>query len=157
MHPLSDVDIAGLARAYLAASYRWEADGTWHPLRIGAPAPELEARFPAADGFGFVSAWNPHSVPRTDAQNRVADEALQSVLEATGLPFRPGFSAAANRIWREPSWVAAGMPLRQLDRIGRRFEQLATLGWLRGEPVRLRMYARQPAGMPPLDFVDWLE
>jgi len=156
MHLLNDVRIAGLAEAYLAASYRWELDGEWHALRVGQPAPELEARFPEAQSFGLVSAWNPYSVPRSDAVNRSADEKLQALLEVSGIPFRAGFSAAANRSWREPSWVVAGMPLRQLDRVARRFDQLGVLGWLRGEPVRLRMYARQPAGAQDLAFVDWL-
>ena len=35
--------IADLVRAYLAAEYRWERDGDWLDLRLGAPAPAVRA------------------------------------------------------------------------------------------------------------------
>ena len=152
-----DVRIATLADAYAVANYRWELGGRWHALRLGQPAPELEAQYPQAAVFGLLSAWDPHSIPRAETVNRSADEALHTVLLASGLPYRAGFSSAANRSWREPSWVVAGMPLEELDRLALRFGQLGTLGWLRGEPVRLRMYARQPLLAHGREFVDWIE
>ena len=96
-------------------------------------------------------------MPRAEALNRAADELLHSALIASGLPYRPGFSSAANRSWREPSWVVMDMGPGEFDRLARRFEQLAGLYWRRGEPVRLRMYARQPAAIPDRDSVEWVE
>jgi len=152
-----DVRIATLADAYCAAQYRWELDGRWHALRIGQRAAELEQAFPDCIVFGLVSAWDPHSVPRPEGVNRTADEALHTALLASGLPFRAGFSSAANRSWREPSWVVTGMPLEELDRLALRFGQLGTLGWQRGEPVRLRMYARRPLLARHNECVDWID
>ena len=151
-----DLRIATLLDAYRAADYRWELDRRWHLLHIGERAPQLEEAFPEARSFALVSAWDPQSVPRPEAANRSADEALHSALLASGLPFRPGFSSAANRSWREPSWVVMDVGVAELDRLARRFDQLGALFWLRGEPVGLRMYARQPAAIPARDCVAWV-
>lgn len=148
--------IAELVAAYLDADYRLELHGEWHPLAIGAPAPAIEDAFPGARRFGLLSAWNPHSVVLPEAANRDADERLRAALQDSGLPFRPGFSAARNRSWREPSWVVADMALPAFDAVTRRFGQLGTLAWRRGEPVRLRMHAERPADLAPDPRVDWL-
>jgi len=148
--------IAELFAAYLDADYRWELGGGWHPLAIGAPAPEIEQAFPDATRFGLLSAWNPQSVALPEAANREADERLHGFLHASGHPFRPGFSAARNRSWREPSWVVMDMAMPAFDTATRRFGQLGTLAWDRGEPVRLRMHAARPATVAPHPAVDWL-
>ena len=76
--------IAALVQAYLAADYRWELDGQWFPMPVGARAPELEHAFPQAGNFGLLSAWNPHSVERADEENRADEKA------ATGTRPPPG-------------------------------------------------------------------
>lgn len=147
-----------LALAYLDGEYRWELDGRWHALAIGAPpGPEFTRAHPDASSFGLLSAWNPHSVQRPETLNREADAALQAALEAAGLAHCPAFAAARNRSWREPGWLVLDMPPSTLDALARRFDQLGTLHWERGGPVRLRMYASPPergAGLP--DCIDWL-
>lgn len=148
--------IAELIRAYLVAEYRWELDGDWRHLRIGEPAPEVEARYPQAHGFGLLSAWDPYSVPRPEAVNRDADEALQQALHDSGRVFRPAFSSAANRSWREPSWLVVGMPVSEFDALSRRYGQLATLCWTAGAAVRMRVDAVPPAGLPAHPDIDWL-
>jgi hypothetical protein len=151
----NDLRIATLLDAYYAAEYRWELDGEWRALRIGQPAPELEAFFPKSQHFGLLSAWDPQSIPRPDAVNRRADESLHAALLSSGLPFRPGFCSAPNRSWREPSWVVMDMPDQEFDRLALRYGQLGTLGWSRGEPVRLRMYAPQPLMAKAREHVQW--
>lgn len=151
----NDLRIATLLDAYHAAEYRWELDGEWRALRIGHRAPELEAFFPQSQHFGLLSAWDPHSVPRPEAVNRRADEALHTALLASELPFRPGFCSAPNRSWREPSWVVMDMPDEDFDRLALRYGQLGTLVWNRGEAIRLRMYAQQPLMAKPREFVEW--
>jgi hypothetical protein len=42
------------------------------------------------------------------------------------------------------------------DRLALRYGQLGTLVWTRGEPIRLRMYARQPLMARPRDHVEWM-
>jgi len=152
----TDLRIATLLDAYCAAEYRWELDGEWRALRIGQRAPELEAFFPQSTRFGLVSAWDPQSNPRPEAVNRRADEALHAALLSSGVSFRPGFCSAPNRSWREPSWVVMDMPLEDFDRLALRYGQLGTLSWTRGEPVRLRMYARQPLMAAERNCVDWI-
>lgn len=148
--------IAELLTAYCDADYRWELEGEWHPLVVGRPTHRLEQAFPQARRFGLLSAWNPQSVTLPDAINRSADEMLHAALLESGFPFRPGFSSARNRSWREPSWVVMDMALPTFDALTRRFGQLGTLSWRRGEPVRLRMHATRPTAVEPHDRIDWL-
>lgn len=154
---LAESRIASLAQAYQAADYRWELDGRWLPLTIGTIASELEAAYPLVRTFGLLSAWNPHSVERTESQNRTADETLAAALAASGLVHRPGFSSARNRSWREPSWIVMDMPIDEFDGLARRFRQLGTLHAWRGEPVRLRMYHAPVPGCADLGSVDWVD
>jgi len=151
----NDLRIATLLEAYYGAEYRWELDGEWRALRIGHPATELEAFFPQSQKFGLLSAWDPQSIPREEAVNRRADESLHSALIASGLAYRPGFSSAPNRSWREPSWVVMDMPDPEFDRLALRYGQLGTLVWTRGQPIGLRMYARQPLMAKHHDHVEW--
>ena len=88
---------------------------------------------------------------------RGADEELHTALLSSGLPFRPGFSSAPNRSWREPSWVVMDMDEDEFDRLAQRFGQLGALRWQRGEPVRLRMYAQRPVLARVRDCLDWVE
>lgn len=149
--------VAALYAAYMAARYRWGEGGRWHVVRIGAPSPEIEDRFPEAAGFGMLSAWNPYSIPQAEAVNRDADERLQVELEAHGVVHRPAFAEARNRTWREPNWVVMDLPVAELDALAQRFGQLGTLHWWRGKPVRLRMYAARPNEVAGHPHVDWVE
>lgn len=153
---LDQARVIALVQAYVDAEYRWERNGQWYRLQIGAPATELETMFPDAGEFGLLSAWNPQSVEQTESVNRAADTAMHTALRACGIEFRPGFCSARNRSWREPSWVTIGLPLHQLDTLSRHFRQLGTLYCRRGESIRLRMYHARPAGAPDMDCVDWL-
>ena len=154
---VGEARIAALIRAYLAADYRWELDGVWRNLRIGQPAPEVERWCPKAERFGLLSAWDPYSIPRTEDVNRAADENLHRDLMLTGLSMRAAFSSAANRSWREPSWLVAGMAMRDFDALSWSYGQLATLAWEQGRPVRLRVDAARPPGFDDHPWVDWLK
>jgi hypothetical protein len=146
-----------LLRAYLDADYRWEFDGNWQHLHIGELEPTVEAAFPLATRFGVLSAWNPHSVERTTAENQAADNALQFWLTSGGLTCRPAFASARDRTWREPSWLVAGLPVEAFDDLARRFGQLGALWWQRGERIRLRMYAPRPEDCGDHASVDWVK
>jgi hypothetical protein len=145
-----------LLRAYLGAEYRWEFDGQWRHLRIGEIEPMVEAAFPRATRFGLLSAWNPRSVERPIAENQVADDALQFWLANGGFTYRPAFSSARDRTWREPSWLVMGLAVQAFDDLARRFGQLGTLWWQRGERIHLRMYAQKPPGCDDA-CVDWVK
>ncbi|MCC7248321.1 MAG: DUF3293 domain-containing protein [Lysobacter sp.] len=153
---LGEARIAELMHAYLTAEYRWELDGRWLDLRIGAPTPEVWARFPEAACAGLLSAWNPCSVPRSEAANREADRHLHRDLIDTGLPIRAAFCSATNRTWREPSWLVLGMSAAAFDALSRRYEQLATLFWTPDGSIRLRVDAARPANFLDDRRIDWL-
>ncbi len=148
--------IVALVQAYVDADYRWEQLGKWLDLHVGAPAPDIDGAFPEASGFGLLSAWNPQSVQRLDPQNRSADQALHLQLIESGVICRPAFASARDRSWREPSWLVVDMPSERQDALARRFGQLGTLWWARGEAVRLRLYAGQPVAAADHPFVDWV-
>lgn len=147
----------GLLHAYLQAHYKWEHEGTWHPIRIGLPCPHADLAFPDAHGFGLLSAWNPGSVACPESTNRAADHHLQTRLEARDAPFRAGFASATDRSWREPNWMVVSIDATELDGLARDFGQLGTLYWRTGKAVRLRMYAHRPAGTPDHVGVDWVD
>lgn len=153
----SEADVLRLATAYLAAEYRWARDGDWHDIRIGLPVPGLELAWPGPPSFGLLSAWNPFSQPRDDVSNRREDALLDAELTQRGLAHIPAFSSSINRSWREPGWVVFGVGVEELDLLTRRYGQLGALWWARGQPVRLRMQARQPQAFPAHPAVDWLE
>jgi hypothetical protein len=146
-----------LLRAYLDAEYRWEFKGQWRHLRIGQIEPMVEAAFPGATRFGLLSAWNPRSVERPIGENQVADDALQFWLASGGFTYRPAFQSAPDRTWREPSWLVMGLAVQAFDDLARRFGQLGTLWWQRGERIHLRMYAEKPTDCGDDACVDWVK
>ncbi len=159
-HPGSSLDTArvrALLTAYLEAEYRWQHDGSWHDILIGLPTPGLELAYPSATSFGLLSAWNPYSVERGKEENQRADEALCGALDASGYPFLPAFAQAANRSWREPSWLVMGMEPAPFDALARRFGQLGALWWRPGQRVQLRMDAARPDEHPDDADVVWLQ
>ena len=106
--------------------------------------------------FGLLSAWNPGSIERPEHINRSADQTLHNALVASGKLFRPAFSSASNRSWREPSWIVADMSLDAFDALSRQYGQLATLWWDWRQPVRLRVDAPWQPGFEGERFIDWL-
>lgn len=148
--------VPALVRAYVAAKYYWQHHGEWHPFAIGQPVPALEQLYPDVDGFGAISAWNPHSIQREESVNRDADRELQAELVASGRPFCPSYASAGNRAWREPGWMAMGLPVNEFDALLRRFRQLAGVWWMRGGLARLRVDAPCPPGFDGDEWVDWL-
>ncbi len=158
-HPplIGEARIAELVHAYMIAEYRWERDGHWFNLRIGEPAPDVWTQLPEARSVGLISAWDPYSIPRPEAVNRIADQSLHRELMETGVAFRAAFSSASNRSWREPSWLVADLSAPAFDALSRRYGQLATLYWAPGTPVRMRVDAARPAGFSGDADIDWLK
>lgn len=149
--------VAELVRSYLDANYRWKHKDDWHDVQIGLPVPALEMLHPDTDGFGLLSAWNPHSVERSDVENRREDAALHQLLVDANHTFRPAFASAHNRSWREPGWVVIDLPLEEFDLLSRQFGQLGTLWWTQGCPVRLRIDAPRPEAFDGDRHIDWLQ
>lgn len=148
-------DAAALLAAYLRARYRVAlAPGRWLELHVGRPPPEPLARWQPRAPLTLVTAWNPRSQPRTEAENARADAALRADLAAAGWPVLPAENSDREGRWREPGWLVAGPSAAQADALARRYGQAGVLHAAPGQPVRLRMYLPRPAG-PAVDAVDW--
>lgn len=152
---LQIVDALDLARAYAAAEYAVSLDGDTLPLRVGEPARDLEAYWPATR-YAFITAWNPASEPASDSANEAADALLVTQLEATGAARLRAWAQDGGRGWHEPGWLVADLDDHVLDLLAREFGQAGVLAWTRGAPVRLRMLVAPPAGAESCPHVEWL-
>ncbi len=143
-----------LLDAYLAARYRIDPDGACLALRVGTPAPAALASVLPAASYTLVTAWNPRSLPREQADNHAADAALHTGLLAHGMQCLRTCACDGNGRWREPGWLVAGLHAPGADALARRLGQAAILHWQAGAPVRLRMYMPRPPGIVH-PCVDW--
>lgn len=154
MRELQVVNAAELAIAYAAADYAVALDGDALPLRVGRPARDLEAYWPAAN-YLFMTAWNPASEPHSDSANRAADERLVARLDAAGVQRHAAWAEDGAGEWREPGWLLADFDPALGDALAREFGQAGMLSWRRGEPVRLRMLLGRPQHAEPAEHTDW--
>ena len=154
MRELHIVDRAELASTYARARYAVLLDGDALALRVGEPARDLEAYWPARR-YAFITAWNPASVPHSESANETADAALVARLDAIGVARQPAHAFDDGGQWREPGWVVADIEDALLDLLAREFGQAGVLAWAFGEPVRLRMLMPRPANVATVDCIDW--
>jgi len=155
MRELQVVDAAELALAYAAAEYAVALDGDALPLRVGRPALDLEAYWPAGR-YVFVSAWNPASQPHSDSANQAADERLVARLVAAGVQRHAAWAQDQAGRWREPGWLLADLDDAAANALAREFGQAGVLAWQRGEPVRLRMLMARPDEAAASEHTDWV-
>lgn len=158
MRELRIVNAVELAIAYAAAEYVVVLDGDALPLRVGLPASDLEAYWPASR-YAFITAWNPASQPRSESANQAADALLVNKLDAAGAVRHPAWAQDPTGHWREPGWLLGGIDEAELLRLALEFGQAAVLAWQPGEPVRLRMLMPRPpapASAAPVDHTDWV-
>jgi hypothetical protein len=129
-----------LLDAYRATVYRVRLPaGGCAPIRIGAPLPpSLTALLDPVEPWGFLTAWNPGSVPRARAANRAAQHALLAALRPLARLVRAGIGVGLDG-WREPSLWVTGVPLPELHRLACERGQLA---FVHGERVALLAQTR---------------
>ena len=156
MRELQVVDAAELASAYALADYVVSLDGDVLRLRVGEPAADLEAYWPA-ERYLFITAWNPASLPPSDSTNQDADAALVARIDALGAARQAAWAEDGSGGWREPGWLVADLDPATAERLAREFGQAAVLAWQRGEPVRLRMLLGRPPNAGTATFTDWVE
>jgi hypothetical protein len=154
MRELHIVNAAELADAYAEAEYAVVLDGDALPIRVGEPARDMEAYWPASR-YAFITAWNPASVPHSDTANETANAALVARLDAIGASRLPAHAFDKEGRWREEGWLVEGIGEALLDLIAREFGQAGVLAWTFGEPVRLRMQMARPGSAVPRDCIDW--
>ena len=152
------VNASELAAAYAAADYGVTLDGDTVRLRVGEPATDLEAYWPASR-YVFVTAWNPASEPHSDTINESADALLVSQLDADGVARLRAWAQGPDGHWHEPGWLLADFDDHAADHLAREFGQAGVLCWTRGEPVRLRMLIQRPDPASPSasesPYTDW--
>ena len=152
------VNASELAAAYAAADYGVTLDGDTVRLRVGEPATDLEAYWPASR-YVFVTAWNPASEPHSDTINESADALLVSQLDADGVARLRAWAQGPDGHWHEPGWLLADVDDHAADHLAREFGQAGVLCWTRGEPVRLRMLIQRPDPASPSasasPYTDW--
>ena len=117
-----------LLATYLAAHYK--VTGTAKPfvLRVGHRSAELASvhRANGANCSAFITAWNPQSVVRSEAENRASQKRLESELTAIGVRLVAGTGADPAGVWPgEPSVLAVGISRSEAERVGRKFGQRA--------------------------------
>ncbi len=127
---MGDDSIGGedLLAAYLAAHYR--VTGTAEPfvLRVGHQSAELASVHLAngANSSAFITAWNPSSGVRSEAENRASQRRLESELAAIGVTLVAGTGEDPTGVWPgEPSVLAVGISRNEAERVGRKFGQRA--------------------------------
>jgi hypothetical protein len=155
MRALRIVDAAELAAAYARAHYAVVLDGDALALRVGETADDLEAYWPMRR-YGFITAWNPGSIPHSDAANDAANLALVARLDAMGVTRQPAHAFDETGDWREVGWVIADIDEARLDQLARDFGQAGVLSWSFGERVRLRMLMPRPPRPVLEGWIDWV-
>lgn len=130
-----------LLAAYRATDYRVRLrHGGWIGIRVDAVLPEPLRALVDARAWAFVTAWNPHSQPRTPDENRLAQRTLLQRLRTLPVvaAIHPAIGVGAGG-WREPSLFVIGLEPAWLDGILDGFGQNGYLHGRGGGPARLRL------------------
>jgi hypothetical protein len=127
-----------LLAAYRATTYRVRlVRGGWAAIRIDAPLPPALLALVDTGCWSVLTAWNPHSEPRSrgdnrDAQHRLLGE-LKTCCEAIVAAEGVGSS------WREASLFAIGPDTAVMDIYARRYRQNAYVHGKAAGPAMLRI------------------
>jgi hypothetical protein len=114
--------------AYLAAHYKVTGTASPFVLRVGRRSAELASVHLAnrANCSAFITAWNPQSVARSQADNCASQKRLESELGELGVTLIAGVGMDPAGVWPdEPSVLAVGISRNEAERVGRRFGQRA--------------------------------
>ena len=138
--PLTKEERTRLEAAFVATTYRIAASAGPVDLRIGRPAPALDALL---DGFGalswaFISASNPRASALPEAVNVTRHQALHALLTEQGYRVIEGFGIPDTQDWKtEPGWFVAAIGREAAVALAGRFEQVALVFGERGKPPLL--------------------
>ncbi len=126
-----------LVAAYRTTDYRVDLEGGTFTLRVGEYSPEL-ARLLATttlSSAGFITAYNPYSIARNDAENRAAHASLRDSCAAMGLRIIDGVGVGRTGDWPgEASLLVLGLDLAAAQRLGEDFGQNAII-WVGSDAV----------------------
>jgi hypothetical protein len=83
----------------------------------------------------YVTAWNPYSEPRTEAENASAQDQLMRELRDAGYKHIPGEGRDPSGLWPgEPSLLILGISRPEAEALGQRYGQNAIV-WVGSEQV----------------------
>lgn len=141
-------------RAFRSTRYMVCLDGVeWAGIRIDQPLPPALQALTGTLPWGFITAWNPHSRRRADADNLAAQQLLLASLRESSSVARilPALGVGSVDDWSEPSLFVVGMDTVELDLLGRRFDQD---GYVHGHGsglARLRLLPAEAASARRMD------
>jgi hypothetical protein len=111
----------------------------WASIRIDQPLPTSLQALVGTRSWGFITAWNPRSEPRSPADNLTAQRELLAALRASPeAMIYPAIGVGASG-WSEPSLFVIGPDLPTLDALGLHYEQNAYVHGQGIEIARLRL------------------
>jgi hypothetical protein len=109
-------------------------------LRIGEPSERLDRLMEVVEvpTAAFITACNPGSRPRSEAENWAAAEALEGLIDAAGCPrYRGEGRDPEDRFPPEPSLLVLGIQRENAEALGRLFGQNAIVFIERGRAPAL--------------------
>lgn len=130
---------------YRATDYAVEDARLHCRLRIDEPCESLShwLRLQGYEAAAFITACNPRSENRTDAENREALAQLRSAVNARALPALNAVGRAQAGEHCEPSVLVPGLSLDAAHALMRRFQQNAFV-WFERADGRARLEWVQP-------------
>ena len=134
---------ASLIRAYEATDYRVLEPAPF-TMKIGRPSPELEDlyRRTGARTATVITAWNPRSEKKTDAENEAAQAKLVADLEQAGLAHLPALGADPKEEWKgEVSLLVLGATKETVEALGRKYGQNCIV-WAAADAVPALIFLR---------------
>lgn len=118
-----------LARAYRRTSY-WLQTQPPFCVRVGAVSAAMDSLLKdyGADTWAFITAFNPHSRPVSDDENRARDAALIASLDRAGFKHIACDGVDDDGTWQtEHGHVVFGIDAAAARALGREFAQNAIL------------------------------
>lgn len=130
-----------LRAAYRATAYLVCLDAAqWPCIAIDQVLPAALQALVGEHAWGFITAWNPRSVPRSAAKNTAAQRSLLAALQQRPdlVACHVGIGIGANG-WYEPSLFVIGLEQRHLDDLCNEHAQNAYVCGLGHGTAQLRM------------------
>jgi hypothetical protein len=118
-----------LEAAYLATDYVVDDPRLRCLLAIDRVSTPLAQwlRAQGRDCAAFITAWNPRSLSRSEADNLFAQQQLRAAIHALDLQALQAVGRSRLDDYREPSLLVPGLPLEAAQALMRRFAQNAFL------------------------------
>lgn len=118
-----------LEAAYLATDYVVDDPRLRCLLAIDRVSTPLAQwlRAQGHDCAAFITAWNPRSLSRSEADNLFAQQQLRAAIRALDLQALEAVGRSRVDHYREPSLLVPGLPLEAAQALMRRFAQNAFL------------------------------